>query len=132
MGSFADNGAGGYTLTIWSAGALCVRRFGLPDFPQVLLFVIGGTVGFGAVPALSRTRGGVEEETRPGQVVNPWPLRENVAVLPALFVTVGLSQVLPTGADLSFFLVPLCAPMCHGLLPPWSCRTGISPVQVSP
>lgn len=39
----------GYTVTLWSAGALAVSRLGPPGVPEVLLFVLGACAAFVAL-----------------------------------------------------------------------------------
>jgi hypothetical protein len=43
----------GFTLTIWSSGAMAAYRYGLPNPPQALLFVSGAVGGYLVCAALS-------------------------------------------------------------------------------
>jgi hypothetical protein len=99
----------GYTLTIWSAGALCVRRFGLPGMAEVFAFAGGGTVGYAflvAGTAWARRRG---PSGAPGTGTGaPGHLWLNAAALPAVAIAAGLSDLIPSPGP-SFFLVPLVA-----------------------
>jgi hypothetical protein len=104
----------GYTLTIWSAGALCIRRFGLPDTPRVVLFAAGGTLGY--VPLAlwaskwnQRTHQRLGSQDLPARAGLLW---ENVVVLPALGVTLGVSVLLPVAA-FAFLVVPVVATLAY-------------------
>jgi hypothetical protein len=44
----------GYTLTVWSSGAMLMHRHGLPLPVDVFLFLLGGVLGFGAVTLVAR------------------------------------------------------------------------------
>lgn len=92
----------GYTLTIWAAGALCIRRFGLPDLAEVFLFVGGGTIGYGSLALVLRRRA-----RRPSAPCRP-PLWENAVVMPVVASTYGIAQLVP-GAWAGFFVVPAVA-----------------------
>lgn len=39
----------GYTLTVWTSGALLIHARGLPDIVQVLLFMFGAVAGYALV-----------------------------------------------------------------------------------
>jgi len=103
-----------YTLTIWSAGALCIRRFGLPGAPEVFLFAAGGTIGYAALALgvrLGRARSpatAAEGSSVPG----PGLLWENVVALPAIAVAAGVSALVPEAAA-NFLLVPLTATITY-------------------
>lgn len=89
----------GYTLAVWSTGALCIGRFGLPRSTEVFLFLAGGTLGYAGL-ALFVTRGGVVRATRP-----PAALWENVIAVPAVLATYLLDgSVFASGAN--YFLSP--------------------------
>ncbi len=92
----------GYTLTVWSTGAICAGRFGLPDPRQVFLFLAGGTLAYGGL-ALLVSRGGVLRAARP-----PAALWENVFAVPAVGLVYGLDGLVPSAAA-SFFLSPFVA-----------------------
>lgn len=96
----------GYTLTIWSTGALCIGRFGLPSATEVFLFLAGGTAAYGGL-ALFVTRGGVVRAARP-----PAALWENVFAVPAVGATYGLDRLVsPAGAN--FFFSPLVSSLVY-------------------
>jgi hypothetical protein len=103
----------GYTLTIWSAGALCIRRFGLPNLADVFLFAVGGTIGY-ALLALGTRRG--RQPAPPAAAAAgaqlPGPLWENIVALPAIAVAAGVSVLVP-GAGPNFLVVPLIATMTY-------------------
>jgi hypothetical protein len=96
----------GYTLTVWSTGALCAGRFGLPSAGEVFLFVVGGTVAYGGL-ALLVSRGGVVRAVRP-----PAALWENVFAVPAIGAAYGLDQLV-SSAGANFFLSPLVATLVY-------------------
>lgn len=102
----------GYTLSIWSAGALCVRRFGVPGLAEVFLFAIGGTAGYGALALWARRRH--RDGQREGAACHaaPGPLWENVVVMPALALTAAVAWLLP-GAGLNFLVVPFVATVAY-------------------
>lgn len=85
----------GYTLTIWSAGALCIRRFGLPGFAEVFLFALGGTAGYAALALLARRKGRDRQPAAAACHGAPGPLWENAVVLPALALTAAIAQLVP-------------------------------------
>jgi hypothetical protein len=104
----------GYTLTIWSAGALCIRRFGLPDTPRVVLFAAGGTLGYVPLELWAskwdqRTHQRLGSEGLPARTDLLW---ENVVVLPALGVTLGVSVLLRVAA-FAFLVVPVVATLAY-------------------
>ncbi|GEM_PF-3469964 len=103
-----------YTLTIWSAGALCIRRFGMPSVPGVFLFAAGGTIGYGALTLGVRLRRARSPATvaEGSSVPGPVLLWENVVALPAIAVGAGVSALVPE-ADASFLLVPLTATITY-------------------
>jgi ABC-type branched-subunit amino acid transport system permease subunit len=43
----------GYTLTIWSSGAIAIGRYGLPNFGEILAFLLGGITAYVALAFLS-------------------------------------------------------------------------------
>ena len=129
----------GYTLTIWSAGALCIRRFGLPGLAEVFLFALGGTAGYAALalPARRKRRDGQPKPAAHDLV--PGPLWENAVVLPALALTAAIAQLVP-GAWLNFLVVPFVATAAYlgGLAvlvslraPPRGARPGTPPPMSS-
>jgi hypothetical protein len=44
----------GYTLTVWSSGAMLMHRHGAPAPVDVFLFLVGGGLGFAAVTLVAR------------------------------------------------------------------------------
>lgn len=44
----------GYTLTVWSSGAVLMRSHGPPPVGDVFLFLIGGVAAFATIAALAR------------------------------------------------------------------------------
>ncbi len=96
----------GYTLTIWSTGALCIGRFGLPSTTEVFLFLAGGTGAYCGL-ALFVTRGGTVRAAR-----SPAALWENVFAVPAIGATYGLDRVVSSpGAN--FLLSPFVATVVY-------------------
>lgn len=87
----------GYTVSLWCAGALAVRRHGLPSALEVLLFAAGGVTGFLLLAALGRAHLDAEVPMRVPAIVvaNAFPL---VAVLVVLVFPFGL-----VGRWVSFF-----------------------------
>jgi hypothetical protein len=96
----------GYTLTVWSTGALCTGRFGLPSAAEVFLFLAGGTAAYGGL-ALLVTRGGVVRAARP-----PAALWENVFAVPAIGAAYGIDRLI-SSAGANFFLSPLVATLVY-------------------
>jgi hypothetical protein len=96
----------GYTLAVWSTGAICAGRFGLPDAREVFLFLAGGTLAYGGL-ALAVGRGRVLRAARP-----PAALWENVLAVPAVGAAYGLDRLVPS-ADASFFLSPFVATLVY-------------------
>lgn len=47
----AEGRAYGYTLTIWGAGAMLIREYGLPDHVDVFAYVVGALLAVGALAA---------------------------------------------------------------------------------
>jgi hypothetical protein len=101
-----------YTLTIWSAGALCIRRFGLPGVPEVFLFAVGGTIGYGALALGVRLGRARSSAAAAAGAPAPRPLWENIVALPAIAVAAGVSQLTPN-ADANFLVVPLTATVTY-------------------
>ena len=87
----------GYTVTLWSAGAVAVGRLGPPSTLDVLLFVIGAVTGFVALAALGRDHLDAEVPMRvPSLVVlNLFP------ILAALLVVAFPAQIV--GRPLGYF-----------------------------
>jgi hypothetical protein len=56
----------GYTLTVWTSGAVLTHARGLPTGADALLFMLGGVAGFGLVAIMAfgdlRTRIGVDSQ----------------------------------------------------------------------
>lgn len=96
----------GYTLAIWSTGALCIGRFGLPTAAQVFLFVAGASVAYAGL-ALIVGRHRVVRATRP-----PAALWENVFAVPAVGVTYGIDGLI-SSAEANFFVSPLAATVVY-------------------
>lgn len=44
----------GYTLTVWSSGAILLRSHGVPTVAEVFAFLGGGLLGFGSVALVAR------------------------------------------------------------------------------
>ena len=59
----------GYTVTLWSAGALTVTRLGPPSTLDVLLFVLGAVTAFVALAGVGRTHLDAEVPMRVPAVV---------------------------------------------------------------
>jgi hypothetical protein len=59
----ASAGPYGYTLTIWTTGAVLSHARGIPGSPQALLFVVGAVVAYALVGGL--TFGGYSEQLVP-------------------------------------------------------------------
>jgi hypothetical protein len=87
----------GYTVSLWCAGALAVRRHGLPSALEVMLFAAGGVAGFLLLAVLGRAHLDAEVPMRVPAIVvaNAFPL---VTVLVILAFPLG-----PAGRWGSFF-----------------------------
>lgn len=77
----------GYTLTIWSTGALCIGRFGLPHPGEVFLFAAGGTVAYALLACLVRRWGTVASGR------DRAPLGENAVAFPVLVAVFGFDRL---------------------------------------
>jgi hypothetical protein len=75
----------GYTVSLWAAGALTVRRLGTPSVLDVLLFVIGAVVAFVGLAAMGHDHLDAEVPMRVPSlvVVNLFPI--GVALLVVAF-----------------------------------------------
>ncbi|MBI3648646.1 MAG: hypothetical protein HY240_07860 [Actinobacteria bacterium] len=113
----------GYTLTIWTTGALCLGRFGLPSQAEVFLFVAGGTLAYVGL-ALLVTRGRTIRAARP-----PAALWENAFAVPAVGGTWAIDRLM-VGAGWNFFLSPLLATTVY-LLASRGCCCGSATSQFS-
>jgi hypothetical protein len=58
----------GYTLTIWTSGAITTHSEGLPTTVEALLFLAGAVVGFGLIGAIAH--GGATRVFRPTGATN--------------------------------------------------------------
>lgn len=92
----------GYTLTVWSTGALCIGRFGLPTPGEVFLFVAGGTLAYELL-AVAVTRRAIVRAAKP-----PAALWENMFAVPAIGATFVLDRLIAARGP-NFFLSPLVA-----------------------
>ncbi len=87
----------GYTVSLWAAGALTVRRLGPPSVLDVLLFVIGAVAAFVALAVLGRDHLDAEVPMRV-----PWPVVVNLfPILVALLMVAFPSQTV--GRPLAYF-----------------------------
>ena len=88
----------GYTVSLWAAGALTVRRLGPPSVFDVLLFVIGAVAAFVALACMGRDHLDAEVPMRvPSLVVmNVFP------IMVALLVVVFPAQM--AGKPLGYFV----------------------------
>ncbi|HEY7077753.1 MAG TPA: hypothetical protein VH418_20395 [Solirubrobacteraceae bacterium] len=58
----------GYTLTVWSTGAVLMRSHGPPPVGDVFLFLAGGVAAFAAIAAIAR--GAADPpDPRPGELL---------------------------------------------------------------
>ncbi|MFB3818260.1 MAG: hypothetical protein ACE147_11400 [Candidatus Methylomirabilales bacterium] len=96
----------GYTVTLWSAGALAVARLGPPGVPEVLLFVLGACAAFVALAIVGSPHLDAEVPMRVSAVVvlNLFPIVPAVLVagLPLSLLGraagYGAASLLATGA----------------------------------
>jgi len=98
----------GYTLAIWSTGALSIGRFGIPNAREVFLFLAGGSLAY-VLLAMFVSRGRVVRATRA-----PAALLENVFAVPAVGVAYALGLFVGS-ASASFFLLPMAATVVYML-----------------
>jgi hypothetical protein len=76
----------GFTLTIWSAGHICLARYGLPSYLAVFLFVVGALAAYLLVAyTIAPRRPGTGQRTRTARlaIVDP----------PAVLLAVGSATV---------------------------------------
>ena len=73
----------GYTVSLWSAGALTVTRLGPPSTLDVLLFVLGAVIAFVALAGVGRTHLDCEVPMRVPSVVvmNLFPIAAALVVI---------------------------------------------------
>ncbi len=73
----------GYTVTLWSAGAMTVTRLGPPSTLDVLLFVLGAVTAFVALAGAGRTHLDAEVPMRVPAVVvmNLFPILAALGVI---------------------------------------------------
>lgn len=87
----------GYTVSLWSAGALTIARLGPPSVLEVLLFVVGAVCAFVALAGLGHDH--LEAEV-PMRV--PWLVVVNLfPIVAALIVVAFPSRML--GRSLAYF-----------------------------
>ncbi len=48
-----ESKAYGYTLSIWGSGAILVGQYGVPAASEVLMFILGGVIGFGVLATIA-------------------------------------------------------------------------------
>jgi hypothetical protein len=92
----------GYTITIWSSGAVSIRALGLPRFGSVLLFIAGAVAGFVLVELSAF---GMLHIRPQGVDPRPRAFWASANLLPAcLAVTAvwGVDRALPNGAAWPF------------------------------
>lgn len=102
----------GYTLAVWSTGALCIGRFGLPTTGEAFLFVLGGSVGYGGLALVVRRQGGSLPTGR------PMALWQNFFAIPAIGAAYGLDRAVPVAA-LNYFVSPLTTTLVYLLGLSW-------------
>jgi hypothetical protein len=74
----------GYTLTVWSSGAMLMHRHGTPRPVDVFLFLLGGVLGFAAINLAARGL--------PAEPLQPTPRRMHVTgALQALSVLIAVA-----------------------------------------
>ncbi|WP_049902594.1 hypothetical protein [Halococcus agarilyticus] len=49
----SESRAYGYTLCIWGGGEMLITQYGTPDLVDIVVFVAGAVVGFGALAAIA-------------------------------------------------------------------------------
>jgi len=96
----------GYTLTVWSVGALCIGLFGLPSAGDVFLFLAGGTIAYAGL-TLSVVRRGVVPRTG-----SPTALWENILAIPAVALAYATDRIVDS-ASVNYFLSPLVATLAY-------------------
>ncbi len=108
-----ESKAYGYTLVIWGSGALLISQFGLPAFPEVMLYVFGALSGFALLAFIAYQGMFID-------VANP--REERLIVVSMLHYiaalgTVGISQLLHIEpVELAFFLVGVNASVMYNVL----------------
>jgi hypothetical protein len=61
----ASAGPYGYTLSIWTSGAVLIHQDGLPSAGEALLFAVGNVFAFALLGAVAFRHGRLEEEGTP-------------------------------------------------------------------
>jgi hypothetical protein len=86
----------GYTLTVWSAGAVLMHERGSPDVGEIFLFIAGAIIAFAALALVARTASqglDASENERIAAGIT------NAAAVGAAIGAVALIALIPTGAD---------------------------------
>jgi hypothetical protein len=85
----------GYTLTIWTSGAVTTHHQGLPSTGQALLFLVGAVTGFALVGALANggASGVLASDPEPG--VRVWGGFHLPAVGLAIALAAGVDSMAP-------------------------------------
>lgn len=99
----------GYTLTVWSAGALSIARYGSPTIWNVLEFVGGGVFSYLLIVAISVWHEGRARDHRPQvALINVSAI---VSAIPA-----GIIPWLAISADLGFFATAFMTTLAYPFL----------------
>lgn len=62
----------GYTLTIWTTGAVTTHEHGIPSAAEALLFLLGAVLGFALTAAVAHGGPGGTFATNQGRAVRLW------------------------------------------------------------
>lgn len=96
----------GYTITIWSSGALVIYLHGKPDVQDVFIFVIGASFGFGLVSAATWPW------RRSHPPLPPTAVWDNVCALPAVACAYGVAAALHERLA-AYAVTPLAATLLY-------------------
>ena len=104
----------GFTITIWSTGALAIVKYGMPSTREVLLFAMGATMGYLIFDAVAWTA--VRPDPQFTVTLPTVALLNIVPVIPALLVARIVRQVnnrplgfLTVGFSASFIYIGVLA-----------------------
>jgi hypothetical protein len=80
----------GYTLTVWSAGAMVIASHGTPSVGDVLLLAGGAIAAYGTLQLLSRR---AEEPTKRQLGASPRPIRAGAIHISAIGLAIGAAAL---------------------------------------
>lgn len=86
----------GFTITIWTAGAVLEHAHGTPDLGQTYLFLVGAVAGFGLVAVVASGSTAERLEPASGDLIRTGAI--NVIALSLALGAAALVAMIPTAA----------------------------------